>query len=124
MEGGGAEDEDGGVDEEREAESKCGIEDGVADRFAALLRFGAKGARLHEAGVEIEIVGHDGSAEDADGDVKHFAIAENLGGGKKAAGGLKPERAREEDFIGEAGGDGEDKRDDEGFQHAESAALQ
>src|SRR5882672_5291586 len=124
MEGGGTENEDGGVDEEREAESKCGIEDGVTEGFATLLRFGAEGARLHEAGEKIEIVGHDGGTEDADGNVEHFAIAEDLGVGNEATRSLEPERAREENFVGKAGADGEDECDDEGFQHAEAAALE
>jgi len=53
-----------------------------------LLGFGAKGASLHEAGVEIEIVRHDGGTEDADGDVEHFAVAEDLGVGKKTVRGF------------------------------------
>jgi len=121
---GGAKQENGGIDEECKTESEGGIEDGIAKGFAALLRFGAEGARLHKTGVEVEIVRHDRGAEDADGDVEHFAITEDLGVGKKNVGGLKPERTREKDLVGEAGGDGEDERDDEGFQHAKAAALE
>jgi len=121
---GGAKQENGGIDEERKAESEGGIEDGVAKGFAELLRFGAEGASLHEARMEVKIVRHDRGAKDSDGDVKHFAITEDLGVGKKTMGGLKPERAREEDFVGEAGRDGEDERDDEGLQHAKAAALE
>src|SRR5579859_827295 len=73
--------------------------------------------------MEIEIVRHDGGTENADGDVEHFAIAEDLGVWNKAVGGFEPKRTREEDFVGEAGGDGEDEGDDERFEHAEAAAL-
>jgi len=88
----GAEDENGGVDEERESESEGGIEDGVAERFAALAAFGAKRACLYEARVEIEIVRHDGGAENADGDVEHFAIANDLRAGNEAVRGFHPQR--------------------------------
>ncbi len=107
MEGGGAKDEDGGVDEEREAEGQGGIEDGVADGFAAIASGGAEGAGLHDAGVQIEIVRHHRGAEDADGDVEHLAIAEDFRARDEADGGFAPQRVGEEDFVREAGGDGE-----------------
>src|SRR5882762_11386552 len=93
VESGGAEHENGGVDEKRESEGEGGIENGVTQGFATLFRFGAEGARLHEAGVQIEIMRHDGGTENADGDVKHFAIAENFRAGKKAVRGFEPKRA-------------------------------
>src|SRR6266699_1152329 len=40
-------------------------------------------ARLHDRGVQIEIVRHHGGAEDSDSDVEHAAITENLRRGDK-----------------------------------------
>jgi hypothetical protein len=124
MKGGGAKDEDCGVDEERKAKGQRGIENGVAQGFAAISRGSAKGARLHDAGVEIEIVRHHGGAEDAYGDVKHLAVAKELGVRDEAACGFAPERLRPEDFVGEAGGNAGDERDNESFDEAEAASLQ
>src|SRR6267142_1358214 len=61
---------------------------------------------------------HDGGAEDTDGNVEHFAIAENLAVRNETTRGFEPERAGDENFVGEAGADGEDERDDDRCQHA------
>src|SRR5262249_293949 len=67
---------------------------------------------------------HDSCAEDADSDVEHFAIAGDFRAGQKAVGSFDPERACEEDFVGETGSDGEDQRDDKGFENAEATTLE
>src|SRR5579885_616029 len=74
--------------------------------------------------MEIQIVRHDGCAEDADGDVKHLAVAENFGLGDEAASSFEPQRAGKEDFVSKAARNGGDQSYDEGFHQAETAPLQ
>ena len=79
MEDGGGEDEDGGVDEEREHQRDGGVDVGEADGFA-LAGGGARVvARLDDGGVQVEVVRHDRRAEDADGDVEHFVVGDDGG---------------------------------------------
>ncbi len=66
MKGGGREDENGGVDEEGEHEGDAGIDRGELDRLAFSCRRPLEFARLHDGGMQIEIMRHDGRAEDAD----------------------------------------------------------
>ena len=124
MEGSGAKDENRGVDKKGEAERNGRVENGVTHGFAAVAGGGAKGPRLHNAGVKVKIVRHHRGAQDADGNVKHFAIPENFRAGDEADGGFAPEWVRKKDFVSEANGDGGDERNDEGFHEAEAAALQ
>src|SRR5712675_802678 len=44
--------------------------------------------------------------------------------GDKPLGGFAPQRLCEENFVGKAGGNGGDERDDEDFDEAKAAALQ
>src|SRR5271169_2807556 len=124
VERGGGEDEDGGVDKERDAQGEVGINVGEAKGFALVAKSGAEGTGLHDAGVQIKIVRHDGGAENADGDVQHFAIAQDYDVRDKAASGLHPEGPGDENFVSETRRDGENQRDHEGFDEAEAAALQ
>src|ERR1700674_1710842 len=120
---GGTENKDGGIDKEREAEGECGIEDGVTNGFASIARRGAERASLDDAGVKIEIVRQHRGAQDADRNVKHFAVPQDFSAGDKAYGGFAPERMSEENFVGEAGSDRGNERDDKGFDQAEAPAL-
>src|SRR5580693_6781023 len=115
-----AEDEDGGVDEQGEAESHRGVENSVAHGLAAVADRGTESARLHDAGVEVKIVRHNRGAEDADGDVQHFPIAQNFSPRDKSDDGFSPDRMREKDFVSEAARDGGDESDDEGLDDAEA----
>jgi hypothetical protein len=124
VERGGAEDKDGGVDEQREKQGDSGIEDGVTQGFALFGFLMAEGAGLHDAGVQIEIVGHHRGAEDTDGDIEHFLVAQNFGAGDESAGGFAPDRVSEKDLVGEADPDAGDESDNEGFDQAEAAALE
>ena len=69
-------------------------------------------------------MGHHGGAEDADGYVEHFLVAQDFGVGNEAASGFPPDWVCEEDFVGEAEADAGDERDHEGFDEAEAASLQ
>ena len=68
------ENENGGVDEEGDGEGDDGIDgveaDGAADGRFVFLQLAA----LHQRGVQVEIVGHHGRADDADGDVEHAGL--------------------------------------------------
>src|SRR5258708_28043029 len=98
-----------------EKEGDRGIDDGVAKSFALFGFLLAEGAGLHDAGVKIEIVGHHGGAQDADGDVEHFLIAKDFGAGDESVSGFAPDRVREENLISEAKADAGDEGDDKGF---------
>ena len=66
---------------QREAQREGGIENGEAQGFAfAVADGGAEGARLHDAGMQVEIVRHHRGAQNADGDIQHFAVAKNFAG--------------------------------------------
>jgi hypothetical protein len=55
--------------------------------------------------VEIKIVRHDRGAQNADGDVQHFPVAQDFRARDKANGGLAPKGMREKYFVSETGGD-------------------
>ncbi len=123
VKGGSAQHENGGVDEKRESQRDRGIKDRVAQRFAAMSDGDAKGARLHNAGVQIQIVRHDRGTQNADGDVQHFAIPENFRARNNSLQRVAPQRLCEENFVGKAGGNGGDQGHHESFDKPESPAL-
>ena len=55
----------------------------IASRFSA--NAVAEAARLHHAGMQVEIVRHHGRADDADCEIEHIGIGDDLGGRRKAA---------------------------------------
>ena len=57
----------------------AGIDRGELDRLAFARRRPLEFARLHDRGMQIEIMRHDGRAEDADRDVEHARIGQNFG---------------------------------------------
>jgi len=121
----GGEDEDGCVDEEGEHEGGCGVDVGEADGFALALLGARVVARLDDGGVEIEVVRHDGGAEDADGDVEHLGVGKDgLRGDDEVTGDGEPLGMREQNFDAEESGDGADEGDDQSFKVAESAVLE
>ena len=75
--------------------------------------------------MQVEIVGHDGGAEDADGDVEHGGVGDDpWGRNEQAAQGEHVVGMREEDLDAEHREDGADEDDDQGFDPAESPALE
>src|SRR5205085_12194231 len=91
----GGNDEDSGVDEECEHERDGGIERGKLDRFCFASGVLFVDPRLHDRGVKIKIMRHDGGTQNSDGDVKRVTIAHNLGVWKKSAGKIDNLRLRE-----------------------------
>src|SRR6266571_531003 len=124
VESGGAKNEDRGIDEKCKAKGEGGIEHRVTHSFTPIADGGAKSPRLDDAGVKIKIVGHDRGTEDANGDVEHFAVAEDFRPGDESDGGFAPKRMSKKDFVSETKSDRSDERDDEGFDQAEASTLQ
>src|SRR5207249_7516298 len=82
-------------------------------------------ARLHDRGVQIEIVRHHGGAEDSDGDVEHAAITENLRrGDKEPLHDAEHARPRKKNFKPEANADGSYENDYQCFQKTKAPLLE
>ena len=81
-------------------------------------------AGLHHAGMQVEIVRHHGRAEDAERDVEHVRVGDDLRGRRKAADHRAPVRIRHRDLHREAHRDDAEQRDDERFDPAEAEILQ
>src|SRR5947209_13842071 len=81
----GGHDQDRSVNEQREHERRARVDRRELNR----LSFSRRGlfilARLHDRGMQVKIVRHDGGAEKADGNVEHVAVAYVVGGGHKVA---------------------------------------
>ncbi len=71
----GRQDEDGGVDEEGDRQRDGRIDRVEPDRLADGPIVVPDLARLHQRGVQIQVVGHDRGADHADGDVQHAGLA-------------------------------------------------
>ena len=54
--------------------AKRGIDGGEFDRLAFSFRRPLEIARLHDGGVQVEVMRHDGCAQDADAHVEHILI--------------------------------------------------
>ena len=65
--------------------AKRRIDGGELDRLAFAFRRPLEIARLHDGGVQVEIVRHHGRAEDADAHVEHLLVLENFGARDEAA---------------------------------------
>ena len=120
----GGEDQDRGVDHQREEKRDGGIERGEADRLALLGHGRAIGARLHDRGVEVEIVRHDGRAENAEREIEHVRIGDDLRARHEAAEHARKFRPRENELRHEAEGDDRKQRDDERLDPAKALVLQ
>ena len=125
MKDGGGEYEDCRVDEEGEHECGGGVDVGEADGFAFALFRAWVVARLDDGGVEVEVMRHDGGAENSDGDVEHVGVGDDGSrGNEEVVRDRKPLGMGEQDFDAEERGDGADEGDDERFEVAEAAVLQ
>src|SRR5690348_4257506 len=82
-------------------------------------------AALHDGGVQVEVVGHDRRAKDADGDVKHGWVGhDRRGWNDEAAENHEVFRTREEDLHTEHNENRPDEGDDEGFDPSKSPTLE
>ncbi len=124
MEGGRGDDEDGGVDEEREGERDGGVGEGEAHRLAPPLRVLVVLPRLHDGGVEVEVVRHHRRAEDAHRDVEHLRVLDDPAARQEAARDPRDVGPRLEDLEEEAHARGGDEGDDERLEEPEALVLQ
>ena len=81
-------------------------------------------ARLDDGGVKVEVVGHDRSAQDSDGDEELPGIGHNGRRGEESGKEWCDFRSGEEQFQPEAGGDGCDENDHKHLNVAEAALLE
>jgi hypothetical protein len=82
-----------------------------------------KAARLHDRGMQIEVVRHDRRAEDTDRDVEHRGIGDDLRARHEATRDVHHVRLRQYQFHDEATGDDDQQCDDERLQLAEAALV-
>ena len=81
-------------------------------------------AGLHHGGVQVEVVRHHRRAENADGDVQHIWIGDDLGHRHEAREDVADGGLRHCDLDEEAAGDDQQQAEDESFQVAEAPLLQ
>src|SRR5207247_2120995 len=85
--------EDRRVDEQRERQRDRGVDERVLDRFALAGRRLFVAARLHDRGVQVQVVRHHRRAEDADRQVQLLTVGEDRRVRQEARGD-RPGRAR------------------------------
>ncbi len=117
-------DQDRGVDEEREHQRHRRVDRREPDRLALVLGQVAVFAGLHDRRVQVEVVRHHGRAEDADRDVEHVGVAQDLGARDEAERDAAQRRTGEPELDRERPGDQRDQRDDQRLDVAEAAVLQ
>src|SRR5712691_11670975 len=93
-----AQHQNGRVDKQSQAERHGRIDHRELDGLAFVLRLRLESARLHDARVQIQIVRHHRRAQDADGNVKHLAVAQNLQAGEESARSLEPKWPRKKEL--------------------------
>src|ERR1700682_1515240 len=73
-------DEDRGIDGQSETKREGGIDGSKFDRLTLLVRFLAITAGLHQARMQVKIMRHHGGAENAERQIQHLAVSENVRG--------------------------------------------
>ena len=123
VEGGRREDQDARVDEEGEEQAHRRIDRCIPDRRAPLLRRVSDFSALHDGGVEVEVVGHDGRAEDADRDEEHLGVPQDLRLRHQRREDGIPLRLGHRERDRKTGADHGHKREDKGLEVAEASLL-
>ena len=121
---GGGEYEDSAVDEQGEHERHGRVYRGELDGLAFACGVLLELARLDNGRVQVKIVRHDGRANDADGDVEHVLIFEDLRTGDETQKQGRDVRFGKEQFRRETTGDGRNERDDQRFNVTKPLGLQ
>ena len=124
VKGRGRKDEDRGVDQQRQHERDRRIDGRKLDRLALGRQRVGDDARLHDGGVQVEIMRHHGRAENAHGEVEHLRVAHDLDRRREAEDHLAHVGLRHGDLDGEAGGDHQQRAHDEGLDPAKAEVLQ
>ena len=108
----------------RKAQRDRGIDGGKFDRLALLLPALADEAGLHQAGMQIEIMRHDGRAQNAEREIEHLVVGENVRCRHETADHRAPIRIGERDLDRKAGRDHAQHRHDERLDPAKAEGLQ
>ena len=88
--------------------------------FRGLLEF----ARLHDGGMQVKIVRHNRRADDADADVKHLLIRDDVRPRHESEHHADEAGFGKDQFSGEASGDGRDERDDQRLDVTKALLLE
>ncbi len=125
MKGCRRDDQDGGVHQQRNGQGHRAVNVAVAQGFAASLRRARVVPGLHNGRVQIQVMRHHRSAQDADGDVEHQRIVQDARlRHKHSMERQSPLRTREKHLQAKADADGRRQRDDDGLNVAEAAVFQ
>ena len=100
------------IDEKRQHQGEGRIDRSEFNRLALALDRPLEPARLDNRGVKIEIVGHNGCAQDSDANIEHLMVLQDFQTGDKAHDNTGETRFSEEQFRRKAGANGGDKRED------------
>ncbi len=120
--------QNGGIHEEGQVERHQRIDQVVAAGLLEALPRGRNSPRLHQGGVQIQVVRHHRRADDADRHVKRFAAAEYKGRGTPERGeqpldDFSPARLRQQDLDQEAEPDRADQEHDKRLGLADPQTL-
>ena len=115
---------DRGVDHERDRQRQHRIDGVELNRLADRRLIRLERARLHQRRVEVQIVRHDGGADDADGDVDHSFLAEaGVQQGASHRAKVRPGLRQNEDLDEVARADRRHQNEDERFDDPHAEAL-
>ena len=78
VEGRGGEDQDRGVDQQGEAQRDRGVDRREFQSLALLGQRVAKGESLDDAGMQVEVMRHHRRADDAERQIEHVVIGEEI----------------------------------------------
>ena len=124
MEGAGRQHQNRGVHQKGQGQGYDRVEVGEAECPLANLRSGAPASGLHQGGMEIEVVGHHGGAQDSRREIELGAIAERGRLRHKPAQHAGQVGPQQQHLNGETGADQGHQADHQGFQPADAEALQ
>jgi hypothetical protein len=100
------------------------VDRGKANGFADTDVGSIEPAGLHEGGVQVEVMRHHGRPEDADGQIKHGRVGDDIDAGDQPAGQAAPARLRQEELGGEAEADHGHQGKNDRLDAAVAASLQ
>ena len=113
MEGGGAEHEQAGVDEEGETQRERGIPGGETHGLAPLLVGPTEVTGRDDRRVQVEVMRHDRRADDAERHEEHAGAGQHVGRGNKALHEFGDDGLGQQELDADAGRDGQDQHGDE-----------
>ena len=124
MENGGREYQDCSVDEQSEHERNGRIDRGELDCFAFAFERLLELTSLHNGRVQVKVMRHYSRAKDADADIEHPLICDNVRSGNKAEQDAGQTGFGEKKLGSETTSDGGDKRDHNGLDVTKALGLQ